>query len=63
MEYLKTLVGNQLIHVTETRQTSDQTYKKSNKRVIKQTNKTFVLFRAGFSLRKHLVRIHPFLLS
>ena len=29
-EYPKTLVGNQLIRVTETRQTSDQTYKKGN---------------------------------
>ena len=28
--YLKTLVDNQLKHVTETRQTSDQTYKRGN---------------------------------
>ena len=85
-KYLKTLVDDQLKRVIETKQTSDQTYKRCNgvplvltyysrlKNVNDIIDKhlvflyaneqveniftppPFVLFRAGFSLRKHLVR-------
>ena len=85
--YHKTLVDNHLKRVTETRQISDQTYKRGNgvplaltyhprlknvNDIIKKhlvflfakeqvenifTPPSFVSFRAGFSLSKHLVRI------
>ena len=86
--YPKTLVGNQLKRVIETRQTCDQTYKRGNgvllaltyhpplknvNDIIKKhlvfflyakdqvedifTLPPFVSFHAGFSLRKHLVRV------
>ena len=93
--YPKTLVDNQLKRVIETRQTSEQTYKRGNgvplvltyhprlKNVIDIIKKylvflhakeqveniftpaPFVSFRAGFSLRTHLVRakVYPFLVN
>ena len=91
--YPKTLVDNQFKRVTETRQTSGRTYKRSNgvplaltyhprlkniNDIIKKhlvflyakkqvenilTPPPFVSFRAGFSLKKHLVRakVYPLL--